>query len=80
MATEIQIGARQIAVKNPATGEALREFVCASPAEVSEAGSRARRCATGLGTNFIEKTAVNGQTIPATAQRAQTADRARHYF
>ncbi|MGH9516432.1 MAG: aldehyde dehydrogenase family protein [Terriglobales bacterium] len=42
MATEIQIGARQIVVKNPATGEVLREFTCALPAEVSEAVSRAQ--------------------------------------
>jgi succinate-semialdehyde dehydrogenase/glutarate-semialdehyde dehydrogenase len=42
MATEIQIGARQICVKNPATGEILRDLVCASADDVSEAVSRAR--------------------------------------
>jgi acyl-CoA reductase-like NAD-dependent aldehyde dehydrogenase len=42
MATEIQTGARQIRVTNPATGEILREFTCAIPAEVSEVASRAR--------------------------------------
>ncbi len=42
MATEIQIGPRLIAVTNPATGQKLRDFLCASPAEVSEAVSRAR--------------------------------------
>jgi len=42
MGTEIQIGARQISVVNPATGETLRDFVCASPDGVAEAVSRAR--------------------------------------
>lgn len=42
MATEVQIGARQFAVTNPATGGALGTFPCASPTEVSEVVSRAR--------------------------------------
>ena len=42
MATEVQIGARQISVVNPATGKVLREFACASPADVSEAVLLAR--------------------------------------
>jgi len=42
MATEAQLGVRQISVINPATGEVLREFECALPAEVSAAVSRAR--------------------------------------
>jgi tRNA pseudouridine(38-40) synthase len=42
MATEIQIGSRQMSVVNPATGKVLREFWCATPADVSEAVSRAR--------------------------------------
>lgn len=42
MATEIKIDARQISVVNPATGKVLREFPCASPADVSEAVLRAR--------------------------------------
>jgi len=42
MATEVQIGARIIRVANPATGELLREFECATPADVAEAVKRAR--------------------------------------
>lgn len=42
MASEIQIGARQIGVKNPATGEPLREFACALPGEVAEAVRRSQ--------------------------------------
>ena len=42
MATEIQISAPQISVVNPATGKVLREFACASPADVSDVVSRAR--------------------------------------
>jgi acyl-CoA reductase-like NAD-dependent aldehyde dehydrogenase len=42
MATEIQISAPQISVVNSATGKVLREFACASPADVSDAISRAR--------------------------------------
>jgi acyl-CoA reductase-like NAD-dependent aldehyde dehydrogenase len=42
MATEVQLGARQISVMNPVTGKVLREFACALPAEVSGAVSRAR--------------------------------------
>jgi acyl-CoA reductase-like NAD-dependent aldehyde dehydrogenase len=42
MATEIQISAPQISVVNSATGKVLREFACASPAEVSDVVSRAR--------------------------------------
>jgi acyl-CoA reductase-like NAD-dependent aldehyde dehydrogenase len=42
MATEVQMSARQFSVKNPASGEILRDFVCASPVDVSNAVSRAR--------------------------------------
>jgi acyl-CoA reductase-like NAD-dependent aldehyde dehydrogenase len=42
MATDVQIGARGMRVTNPATGELLREFACATPAEVAEAVHRAR--------------------------------------
>jgi succinate-semialdehyde dehydrogenase/glutarate-semialdehyde dehydrogenase len=42
VATEVQIGARLIRVVNPATGEVLRDFACATPAEVSEAVSHVR--------------------------------------
>lgn len=42
MATEVQIGARRIAVVNPASGEVLREFECAGTGEVANAVSRAR--------------------------------------
>jgi acyl-CoA reductase-like NAD-dependent aldehyde dehydrogenase len=42
MAIEIGIAARQVVSRNPATGESLREFECASAAEVQKAVVRAR--------------------------------------
>jgi acyl-CoA reductase-like NAD-dependent aldehyde dehydrogenase len=42
MATDIQIGARRVIARNPATGETLRELECASAAEVIAAVERAR--------------------------------------
>jgi len=42
MATDVQIGARRVISRNPATGETLREFECASAAEVRAAVERAR--------------------------------------
>jgi acyl-CoA reductase-like NAD-dependent aldehyde dehydrogenase len=42
MATEVQIGGRLIRAVSPASGEVLREFACATPAEVAQAVSRAR--------------------------------------
>src|SRR5215472_7276135 len=42
MATDVQIGARRVISRNPATGEVLRELECASPAEVHAAVERAR--------------------------------------
>src|ERR1051326_1504754 len=42
MATEPRIAESRIASVNPATGEVLREFDCASPAEVRAAVARAR--------------------------------------
>jgi len=42
MATGVQIGARRMISRNPATGETLREFECASTAEVHAAVERAR--------------------------------------
>jgi acyl-CoA reductase-like NAD-dependent aldehyde dehydrogenase len=47
MPTDIQIGARQISVVNPATGKVLREFACAIPAGVAQAVSRARSAQSG---------------------------------
>jgi acyl-CoA reductase-like NAD-dependent aldehyde dehydrogenase len=47
MATETQIGARQISVVNPASGKVLREFACALPTEVSEAVWRAHIAQAG---------------------------------
>lgn len=41
MAAEVKLGARQIKVTNPANGDVLQECPCASPAEVSDAVSRA---------------------------------------
>lgn len=41
MATDLQISVRKIASANPATGELLREFECASEAEVQAAVARA---------------------------------------
>ena len=42
MATEVKIPAARIVSTNPATGEVLREFACASAAEVNAAVARAR--------------------------------------
>ncbi|HEV2021024.1 MAG TPA: aldehyde dehydrogenase family protein, partial [Terriglobales bacterium] len=42
MATEVKISAARIASINPATGEVLREFECASAAVVNAAVARAR--------------------------------------
>src|SRR6266567_6022285 len=42
MAIEIGVAARKLVSTNPATGEVLREFECASAAEVREAVARAR--------------------------------------
>ena len=42
MATDVQIGVQRVISRNPATGETLREFECASAAEVGAAVERAR--------------------------------------
>lgn len=42
MATDVQIAARQIVSRNPATGEALRAFTCATSGDVNQAVLRAR--------------------------------------
>src|SRR5258708_17592859 len=42
MAIEVQVAAHKVVSINPATGEVLREFECASAAEVQEAVARAR--------------------------------------
>ena len=42
MATDVQVSAARIASTNPATGEVLREFECASAVEVQAAVARAR--------------------------------------
>jgi len=42
MATDIQIKMQRVIARNPATGEALREFECASATEVNAAVGRAR--------------------------------------
>jgi succinate-semialdehyde dehydrogenase/glutarate-semialdehyde dehydrogenase len=42
MATDVQIALRKVVSVNPATGEALREFECASDADVHAAVARAR--------------------------------------
>ena len=42
MATDVQVALRKVVSVNPATGEALREFDCASDAEVHAAVARAR--------------------------------------
>ena len=55
MATEIQIGARQSSVVNPATGTVLREFACATPAEVLAAMSRARDAQAGWENTSLKK-------------------------
>ena len=47
MATDVQIGARRLTSRNPCTGETLREFECASAAEVGAAVERARAAQPG---------------------------------
>jgi len=42
MATDLQIAARRVVSVNPATGETLREFECASDLEVADAIARGR--------------------------------------
>jgi len=42
MATNLQIGARRVIARNPATGETLCELECASPAQVVTAVTRGR--------------------------------------
>jgi len=42
MATDVQIGARRVIARNPATGETLCEFECASAADVGAAVERGR--------------------------------------
>ena len=42
MATDVQIGARKVVSRNPATGEVLRELECATPSDVHAAVARAR--------------------------------------
>jgi acyl-CoA reductase-like NAD-dependent aldehyde dehydrogenase len=42
MATNLQIAARKVSSINPARGEVLREFECASECEVQAAVERAR--------------------------------------
>jgi len=42
VATDIQVKIRRVIARNPATGETLREFECASAAEVTAAVERAR--------------------------------------
>jgi len=42
MATDVQVALRKVVSVNPATGEALREFDCASDADVHAAVARAR--------------------------------------
>ena len=43
MPTDVQIGARRVVARNPATGETLREFECATATEVEAAVERGRR-------------------------------------
>jgi acyl-CoA reductase-like NAD-dependent aldehyde dehydrogenase len=43
MGTGLEVAVRKISSMNPATGEVLREFECASESEVFAAGARARR-------------------------------------
>ena len=47
MATDLQIASRRIVSLNPATGEVLREIVCAGETEVQDAVARARAAQPG---------------------------------
>jgi len=55
MATDVQIGARRIRAVNPATGELLREFECATPADVTEAVDRARTAQPAWAASSLKK-------------------------
>jgi acyl-CoA reductase-like NAD-dependent aldehyde dehydrogenase len=55
MATDLKIGVRRIASINPATGEALREFECASGVEVKAAVSRAASAQPSWATLGVSK-------------------------
>jgi|HubBroStandDraft_6_1064221.scaffolds.fasta_scaffold00045_57 acyl-CoA reductase-like NAD-dependent aldehyde dehydrogenase len=46
MATDVQIAARRVSSVNPATGEVLRQFECASESDVQAAVTRARAAQT----------------------------------
>jgi acyl-CoA reductase-like NAD-dependent aldehyde dehydrogenase len=55
MATDVQIGALRIRAINPATGELLREFECATPGDVADAVRRARAAQPAWEQTPIEK-------------------------
>jgi acyl-CoA reductase-like NAD-dependent aldehyde dehydrogenase len=55
MATDVQIAVRRVASVNPATGETLREFDCASAGEVSTAVQYARAAQPGWNKLAVQK-------------------------
>ena len=55
MVTDLQVAARKIVSTNPATGEALREFDCASDPEVRAAVGRARAAQPSWGDLGVRK-------------------------
>src|ERR1700724_3441318 len=55
MVTDLQVAAHKIVSTNPATGEALREFECASEADVQAAVGRARAAQPAWGGLGVRK-------------------------
>ncbi len=55
MVTDLQVAVRKIVSTNPATGEALREFECASEADVQAAVGRARAAQPAWGGLRVRK-------------------------
>jgi acyl-CoA reductase-like NAD-dependent aldehyde dehydrogenase len=55
MVTDLQVAAHKIVSTNPATGEALREFECASEADVQAAVGRARAAQPAWGGSGVRK-------------------------
>ncbi len=55
MATDVQVAVRKVVSVNPATGEMLREFACATDSEVQGAVARARAAQSGWNGLGVQK-------------------------
>ncbi len=58
MATDLQVAARKVVSANPATGEILREFRCASEQDVHAAVARARAAQAGWNVDVRQRIAI----------------------